>query len=115
MINRNNNKQQMEFYQVCNLKSQLYLPVKSTETKGMFVVDRIQTCTFLFIIGSQAGVQITQASNTSTNKASNTDSKQQTIQSSSATTANCSVAKLSSSLDSQAHSTANHNQLSGTN
>ena len=81
----------------------------------MFVVDRIQICTFLFIIGSQAGVQITQSSNSSANKVSNTDSKQQTIQSSSATTANCSVAKLSSSLDSQAHSTANHNQLSGTN
>ena len=102
----------MEFYQVCNLNSHFFPPVK---VKNMFALDRISTYTFSFIIGSQAGVQITQASNTSTNKASNTDSKQQTIQSSSATTANCSVAKLSSSLDSQAHSTANHNQLSGTN
>ena len=114
MINRNNNKQQMEFYQVTNLKSQLYLPVKSTEKVCLSWIE-FKLFLFLFIIGSQAGVQITQSSNSSANKVSNTDSKQQTIQSSSATTANCSVAKLSSSLDCQEHSTANHNQLSGTN
>ena len=61
------------------------------------------------------GVQVTQASNTSANKGSKSDSKQQTIQSSSAAPSNCSVTKVSaSSLDKHAHSSVNHSQLSGT-
>lgn len=64
----------------------------------------------IFIVGSHSGVQVTPASNTISNKGSNADSK--TIQSSLATSSNCSVTKLSTSLDK--HSAVNHSQLSGT-
>ena len=47
----------------------------------------------------------------SANKVSNIDSKQQTIQTTTIPS-NCSVTKLSKSLDN--HSAVNHNQLSGT-